>query len=52
MALTLYSDNRLPCPQRVVLTAAELGLDLTTILIDITSNQHKVCFQYLFSILY
>ena len=40
--LTLYSDPRLPCPQRVLLTAEELGIELNIIPIDITSNEHKV----------
>ena len=40
--LVLYTDNRLPCPQRVLLTAAELGLKLTTVQIDILKSEHKV----------
>jgi len=39
--LTLYSDARLPCPQRVLITAKELGFKLNIIHVDITKDNHK-----------
>jgi hypothetical protein len=39
--LTLYSDARLPCPQRVLITAKELGIKLNIIHVDITKDDHK-----------
>jgi hypothetical protein len=39
--LALYSDTRLPCPQRVLITAKELGIKLTIIHVDITKDDHK-----------
>lgn len=39
--LTLYSDAGLPCPQRVLITAKELGIKLNIIHVDITKDDHK-----------
>jgi glutathione S-transferase len=40
-SLRLYSDARLPCPQRVLVTAAEKGIDLDVIHVDIFAGENK-----------
>lgn len=41
MALELYTDPRLPCPQRVHLVVMELGLDVTVHKISLEDRQNK-----------
>lgn len=41
-ALQLYSNSALPCPQRVLVTAAEKGIDLEIIETDIFAKEIKV----------
>ncbi|KAL5359269.1 glutathione S-transferase [Aspergillus floccosus] len=41
MALELYTDSRLPCPQRVHLTVRELGLDVIVHHISLERRQNK-----------
>ena len=41
-SIQLYSDSRLPCPQRVLVTAAEKGIDLEIIHTDVFAGENKV----------
>ncbi|KIN03541.1 hypothetical protein OIDMADRAFT_158221 [Oidiodendron maius Zn] len=41
-SLQLYSDSRLPCPQRVLVTAAEKGIDLEIIHTDVFAGENKL----------
>lgn len=41
--ITLFTDSRLPCPQRLLLTIHELGLQINDIReVDISKFEHKV----------
>ena len=40
--LQLHSDSSLPCPQRVLVTAAEKGIDLEIIHTDVFAGENKV----------
>jgi glutathione S-transferase len=42
--LTLYTDLRFPCPQRLQLVILELGLDITDVHeVDIIRREQQVC---------
>jgi hypothetical protein len=41
--ITLFTDSRLPCPQRLLLAIHELGLQINDIReVDISKFEHKV----------
>lgn len=41
--ITLFTDSRLPCPQRLLLTIHELGLQINDVReVDISKFEHKV----------
>lgn len=41
--ITLFTDARLPCPQRLLLTIHELGLQINDVReVDISKFEHKV----------
>jgi hypothetical protein len=41
--ITLFTDSRLPCPQRLLLTIHELGLQVNNVReVDISKLEHKV----------
>jgi hypothetical protein len=42
--LTLFTDSRFPCPQRLQLAILELGLKITNIhQVDIIKREQQVC---------
>lgn len=41
--IILFTDSRVPCPQRLLLTIHELGLQISDIReVDISKHEHKV----------